>query len=58
MKNAALPIVTLLLSTVVIACSQTPAKVWQTEAVEDLNLEKGVALRGMTRWRTSPRTKR
>ena len=46
MKNAALPIVTLLLSIVVVACSQTPAKVWQTEAVEDLNLEKGVALRG------------
>jgi hypothetical protein len=46
MKNAALPIVTLLLSAIVVACSETPAKVWQTEAVENLNLEKGVALRG------------
>jgi hypothetical protein len=46
MKNAALPIVTLLWSAIVVACSETPAKVWQTEAVENLNLEKGVALRG------------
>jgi hypothetical protein len=46
MRNAALPIVTLLLSILLVACSTAPAKVWQAEPVEDLNLEKGVALRG------------
>lgn len=45
MKNAALRIVTLLVSILAIACAGTPGKVSQTEAVEDLNLQKGVALR-------------
>ncbi len=46
MKNAALPIVTLLAFTLVVACAETPGKVSPTEAVEDLNLQKGVGLRG------------
>ncbi len=46
MKNAALPIVTLLVSILAIACAETPGTVSQTEAVEDLDLQMGVALRG------------
>ena len=46
MKNATLPVVVLCVSMLVDGCAQTPAKVWQTEPVEDLNLQQGVALRG------------
>jgi hypothetical protein len=46
MTNAVLTIVTLLMSTLAVACAGTPEKASQTEAVEDLNLQMGVALRG------------
>lgn len=45
-KNAALHILTLLASVLVVACAGTPREVSQTQAVEVLNLRQGVALRG------------
>ena len=46
MKNVVLAIVTLLMSILAVAHAGAPVNMWQTEAVEDLNLQKGVALRG------------
>ncbi len=46
MKNVVWAIVTLLMAILAVAHAAAPVNVSQTEAVEDLNLQKGVALRG------------
>ena len=46
MKYTARQILALLASLIVTACAATPGKVSQTRPVDELNLEKGVALKG------------